>query len=235
MTQADDRRNRILDRLPGPDYERIAGQAELVTLPAFAVICDTGKVLEYAYFPVSSVLSALIVLENGAMVEAATIGNEGMVGVSLLLGNPPTPHRIVQQVLGETLRIDVDTFSKALKASEALRHLVERFAVTLIYQGSQGAACNQHHSVEERMCRWLLETSDRCGKEEFDITQEFLGAMLGVRRQGVNLTARLLQQAGIIAYDHSHLTILNRRALEKVSCECYGASTAVYRCLMEGT
>ena len=86
MTQADDRRNRILDRLPGPDYERIAGQAELVTLPAFAVICDTGKVLEYAYFPVSSVLSALIVLENGAMVEAATIGNEGMVGVSLLLG-----------------------------------------------------------------------------------------------------------------------------------------------------
>ena len=197
------------------------------------MICEAGNPLEHAYFPVSAVLSALIVLENGAMVEAATIGNEGMVGVSLLLGNPPTPHRIVQQVLGETLRIDVDAFSRALKASDALRHLVERFAVTLIYQGSQGAACNRHHSVE-RMCRWLLETLDRYGKEEFDITQEFLGAMLGVRRQGVNLTARLLQQAGIITYDHSHLTIRNRREFAKISCECYGASNAVYRCLMEG-
>src|SRR5271165_3713128 len=98
LTQTNDRRNRILERLPRPDYERIAGQLELVTLPALAVICEAGKMLEHAYFPVSAVLSALIVLENGEMVEAATIGDEGMVGVSLLLGNPPTPHRIVQQV-----------------------------------------------------------------------------------------------------------------------------------------
>jgi CRP-like cAMP-binding protein len=155
-----------------------------------------------------------------------------MIGVGLPAGVSVSRHRLTQQVPREMLRIRAGEFRRALKECPVAVQLLQRYALVLIERGAQNAACNQHHTVEERMSRWLLETADRAGRGEFKITQEFLAEMLGVRRQTVNLTARLLQQAGLIAYRRGRVTILDRAALEQASCECYRLMGEAYEQLM---
>lgn len=220
--------NRILGRLNEVDYGPLAARLERVRLPHGAVLSEPGAALEYAYFPVGCVLSSIIVLRNGVGVEAATTGNEGMVDVGLAVGRNSTPYRIIQQVAGDCLRIRAADFHDALEGSPRLRKLLHKYCLALLHQSAQNSACNLRHSVEERMSRWLLVCADRSNKHEMDLTQEFLSAMLGVRRQSVNVTAGVLQREGLIAYRRGGVRILDREGLEATACECYRVASRLY-------
>jgi CRP-like cAMP-binding protein len=151
-----------------------------------------------------------------------------MDGLYLLAEQLPNPYKINVQVPGDILRLPAIAFKQVLKQSLAMSQLMARYALVLIQRGAQNAACIQHHSIEERMCRWLLETAHRKGEDKFGLTQDFLSDMLGVRRQSVNLTARLLQRANLISYHRGELTILDRAGLEEASCECFNVTTRMY-------
>lgn len=220
--------NKILDRLSEADYSRLAAKLERVRMPHATVISEPGQPLEYAYFPVGCVLSSIISLGNGMSVEASTTGNEGMVDVGLAVSRNTTPYRIIQQVAGDCLRIRAESFYDALEELPRLHRLLHKYCLTLLRQSSQNSACNLRHSVEERMSRWLLVCADRSNKHEMDLTQEFLSAMLGVRRQSVNVTAGLLQRAGLIAYRRGGVKILDREGLQAAACECYRITARMY-------
>jgi CRP-like cAMP-binding protein len=224
--------NHILKRLPQPDYDRIVGQMERVVPPLGEILAEAGVPPKWVHFPRSAVLSSIVVLENGDTVEGSTLGNEGMDGLCLLSESLDNPYRINVQVEGELLRMPAAAFKRVLAESSAMLNLLMRYAFVSIQRGSQNGACIQHHTIEERMCRWLLETAHRKGADQFHLTQEFLADMLGVRRQGVNLTARVLQTAGLIKYARGEMTILNRAGLEETSCECFRVTTAMYEHVM---
>lgn len=220
--------NRILQRLPEREGRRISAELERVTPPLGEVIVRAGHRPQWAYFPLTAVVSTMVVLETGATVEGATIGNEGMVGLTLLAGPLVSASQYLVQVEGEMLRVRAEPFRRMLRECEALSALLTRYALVLIERGTQNAACIQHHSIEQRMCRWLLETSSRKGRDRFSLTQEFLSEMLGVRRQSVNGTARALQRARLISYHRGQVEILNRAGLEAASCECFRVTQAAY-------
>jgi Crp-like helix-turn-helix domain len=176
--------------------------------------------LESVYFPTGGVISLVTPLHGGAIVEVATIGNEGIVGVPLVpLGGLGV--RAIVQVAGHALRIDAAVFLEWCERNRAAQMLVDRYTQALFGQIAQAAACNRLHSSEERLSRWLLMSQDRIGADQFMITQEFLGQMLGARRSTVSVSAGILQRAGIIKHARGHVTIVNREQLEEVSCECY--------------
>lgn len=233
MAKATEFGNKILDRLPAPDRLRIAGEIEAVSPPLGEVVAEPGKEPKWVHFPISCVLSSMVVLENGSTVEASTVGNEGMDGLYLLADATANPYRINVQVRGDILRMSTDAFNRVRAESHALSQLLLRYALVLIQRGAQNGACIQHHTIEERMCRWLLETAHRKGTDRFGLTQEFLADMLGVRRQSVNLTARLLQAAGLIDYHRGELMILDRAGLEEASCECFRVTSEMYERTMK--
>jgi len=189
--------------------------------------------LDYAYFPVNCVLSTIVVLQNGASVEASMAGNEGMVPIGLTVDQTASPFRIVPQVAGECLRIRADAFHEALADQPRLRELLQRYCVALYLQASQNAACNIRHTTEERLARWLVVCADRSGQNEFELTQEFLSVMLGVRRQSVNVTVGALQRAGLIAFRRGRIAIVNRPGLEEAACECYRFNLEAYNDVMQ--
>jgi CRP-like cAMP-binding protein len=224
--------NKILDRLRTNDFQLLFAQMEKVSPPVGEVVAYPGTEPKWVHFPVTGVLSSMVVLEDGGTVEASTVGNEGMDGLYLLADPLANPYRINVQVEGEMLRMSAATFKRARAESHDFSNLLLRYALVLIQRGAQNGACIQHHTIEERMCRWLLETSLRKGGDSFGLTQEFMSDMLGVRRQSVNLTARILQQAGLITYNRGELTILDRPGLEEASCECYGVTSRMYESMM---
>jgi len=227
--------NKILERLPEPDFERIVSQMEKVTPDVGEVVAFPDKEPKWVHFPISGVLSSMVVLEDGSTVEASTIGNEGMDGLYLLADPLANPYRINVQVSGDMYRMSAAVFKKALHESKSLSQLLMRYALVLIQRGAQNGACIQHHTIEERMCRWLLETAYRKGADNFGLTQEFLADMLGVRRQSVNLTARILQSANLIKYSRGELTIIDRAGLEEASCECFRVTSQMYERMMKLT
>jgi CRP-like cAMP-binding protein len=231
MTTSDRLGNKILERLPEPDFRRIVGQMEKVCPDVGTVVAFPDKEPKWVHFPVSS----MVVLEDGSTVEASTIGNEGMDGLYLLADPLANPYRINVQVHGDMYRMSAAAFKQALHESHALSQLLMRYALVLIQRGAQNGACIQHHTIEERMCRWLLETAHRKGEDNFGLTQEFLADMLGVRRQSVNLTARILQRASLIKYHRGELTILDRAGLEESSCECFRVTSQMYERMMRIT
>jgi len=226
--------NKILERLPKSEFQQIIGLMEKVSPGVGEVVAQPGKEPRFVHFPMSGVLSSMVVLEDGSTVEASTIGNEGMDGLYLLADPLANPYRINVQVQGEMLRMSTTMFKRVRLESSALSQLLLRYALVLIQRGAQNGACIQHHTIEERMCRWLLETAHRKG-DQFGLTQEFLSDMLGVRRQSVNLTARLLQQANLIKYHRGELTILDRVGLEEASCECFRVTSQMYERMMKLT
>ncbi len=201
---------------------------ERIAPPLGEVVAHPGIPPKWVHFPISAVLSSMVVLENGATVEGSTLGNEGMDGLCLLSEAQVNPYKINVQVEGEVLRLQAAAFKRVLAESPSMTHLLMRYVFVSIQRGSQNAACIQHHTIEERMCRWLLETAHRKGTDQFHLTQEFLADMLGVRRQSVNLTARVLQTAHLIKYTRGEVTILDRLGLEEASCECFRVTTAMY-------
>ena len=220
--QSDHRTNRILEALPLADHDRLLGVMDPVGLEIKTVLFEPGEPIDAVYFPLDGVISLVTALEDGAIVEVATVGNEGIVGVPLVLGGSLAV-RAISQVAGRSLRMEAPTFLQELKYGGALHQLVQNYLQALFGQISQAAACNRLHTNEERLSRWLLMSHDRVGVDQFAITHEFLGQMLGSRRATVTLSAGILQAAGLIRYRRGHVTILDREGLEAVSCECYGA------------
>lgn len=225
--------NRLLDQLPRDDLERLSQRMEHQSVPLRKTLLAPREPLQYAYFPMTNVLSTLVVLRDGSAVEVAAIGNEGVAGVGLLVGERVSSYSLVQQVEGACLRVPASHFRKMLQESPRLRNLVERYALILLRQCAQNAACNARHDAEKRLSRWLLACADRAGRDEFDLTQDFLGVMLGISRQSVSAVIQSLQLQALISYRRRHLQILDRTRLEHTACECYEVAVTTYNDLME--
>ena len=185
------------------------------------VLYESGAELQHVYFPTDSIVSLLYVLDNGASAEIAVVGNEGMVGVALFMGGETTPNRAVVQAAGTAYRLRGRVLKEEFNRSGALQHLLLRYTQALLTQMAQTAVCNRHHSVDQQLCRWLLLSLDRLPGSELRMTQELIGNMLGVRREGVTEAAGKLQAAGAITYSRGHITVLDRAKLESRCCECY--------------
>jgi CRP-like cAMP-binding protein len=211
--------NHILAALPPEDQERLFPTLAAVRLPIKAVLFEPSQVIGAVHFPLNGVVSLVTPLQDGAIIEVATVGNEGIVGLPLVPGGSLAV-RAISQVPGYVARMDAAMFLAEVGRGGQLGLLVQRYAQALFGQIAQAAACNRMHSNEERLSRWLLMSHDRVGVDEFAITHEFLGQMLGSRRATVTLSAGVLQAAGLIRYQRGHLTILDRGGLEEVACEC---------------
>ena len=215
------KQNHLLAALPAAEYERIAPHLELVSMPLSEVLYESGKPMRHVYFPTTSIVSLLYVMEDGASAEIAIVGNEGILGISLFMGGESTPSRAVVQSAGEGYRLDAQRLKKEFNLSGPMLHLLLRYTQALITQMAQTAVCNRHHSVDQQLCRWLLLSLDRLQSHELIMTQELIANMLGVRREGVTEAAGKLQGLGLISYRRGHITVLDRPGLEKRCCECY--------------
>jgi CRP-like cAMP-binding protein len=217
--------NRLLAALPRDQYVRLLPHLERVPLPLREILYDANGPISHVFFPLNGVVSLVILMEGGIILEVGTIGNEGMVGTPVFLGSVSSPTRAMSQVAGEALRMEVKIFQKEMRRRGPLHDLVQRYTQTMINQISQSTVCNNRHSVEKRMCRWLLMSHDRVGTDEFGLTQEFLAQMLGVRRPTVTAVAGTLHKAGLITYHRGTMTVLDRKGLEAAACECYQVVT----------
>jgi CRP-like cAMP-binding protein len=189
--------------------------------------------MSHVYFPTSGMCSVVAVTDDGKVVETATVGNEGMIGIPVLLGLDFSPSTAISQVSGTGLRMPAPSLLRALGAGGSLDRLLRRLIAFSLRYAYQTVVCNAQHSVEERMCRWLLMTQDRVGKEEFVLTQEFLAEMLAVRRQTVTVFAGTLQTAGFITYRRGVMRVISREGLEAASCECYQITKSFYDGIMK--
>ena len=213
--------NHLLDALPEPEYARIVGSLEMVHMPLGQALYESGGQLQHVYFPTTSIVSLLYVLENGASAEIAVVGNEGILGISLFMGGETTPSRAVVQSAGYGYRLRATLLKQEFNRAGPMMHLLLRYTQALITQMTQTAVCNRHHTVEQQLCRWLLLSLDRLSADELNMTQELIANMLGVRREGVTEAAGKLQREGLIEYARGHIRVLNRPLLEKRVCECY--------------
>jgi CRP-like cAMP-binding protein len=230
-----DNPNRLLAALPAVDYLRILPSLNLVPLKLKDILHTPGEPIREVYFPGGGFCSMLTVLEDGKMVEIATIGREGMVGVSAVLdGTPATSAAMVQGATDTCYRMTVEAFRNEIDRRGAFHELTAHFAQALFGFVAQSTACNAIHSVEQRLARWLLMARDRMGSDEFSLTQEFVAMMLGASRPTVTVVAGTLQKAGLIKYRHGHVTIINRDHLEAASCECYRAATDLLNSVTQG-
>jgi CRP-like cAMP-binding protein len=213
--------NRLLAALPGELQLRLLPRMEKVSLPIRQVLHEPNERLSHVWFPLSGVVSIVVILGDGTTVDAGSVGNEGMVGTAVFLGAECSPTRGFSQVAGQALKMPVDAFKRSLREFPELHDIAQRYTQGLINQMTQTAVCNHVHSVEQRMCRWLLMTQDRVGADEFHLTQEFLAQMLCIRRPSVTVAAGTLQKAGLIRYHRGRIRILERAGLERAACECY--------------
>jgi CRP-like cAMP-binding protein len=215
--------NRLLACLPRNDQRKIAAELELVSLRARHSAYEAGKIIEYLYFPVDSVISIVARTGRGQEFEIASIGNEGMVGLPIFLGTSSTPETAYARIPGNSFRIRGEAFWEQARQSDPIVKIMRLYAHALIMQITQRAACNQSHSAVRRCARCLLTTQDQMRKQRFPLTQEILGYMLGIRRTGVSAAASALKKRRIINYKRGMIEILNRQELESASCECYVA------------
>jgi CRP-like cAMP-binding protein len=218
---SDPHQNHLLDALPSADYARVAAHLELLPMKLGDVLYESGAHLRYVYFPTTSIISLLYVMEDGASAEIAIVGNEGMLGISLFMGGDTTPSRAVVQSAGHAFRLKADLLKAEFARFGPTMNLLLRYTQALITQMSQTAVCNRHHSVDKQLCRWLLLSLDRLQSNDLTMTQELIANMLGVRREGVTEAAGRLQKAGLIHYQRGRITIVDRAGLEARTCECY--------------
>jgi len=213
--------NQLLNALPMELYESLYQQLELVPMQYGDVIYESGGVLRYAYFPTNCMASLLYIMEDGASSEVAVVGNEGMVGVALLMGGDTMPNRAVIQTAGWAYRLKKQLLEQEISRNKTLLRILLLYTQALITQMAQTSACNRHHSLDQQLCRLLLHRIDRLDSAELTMTQESISNILGVRREGVTEAAGKLQQAGLIEYRRGHITVLDRNGLEARVCECY--------------
>jgi CRP-like cAMP-binding protein len=215
------KQNHILAALPLEDYARLLPDLELIPMPLGWAVYESGGHMSYLYFPTTSLVSLLYVMEDGASAEIAITGNEGLVGISLFMGGETTPSRAVVQSAGNGYRLSANVAKREFAAGGHLQHLALRYPQALITQMAQTAVCNRHHALEKQLCRWLLLSIDRLEGDELKMTQELIANMLGVRREGVTEAAGKLQADGLIQYARGHIKVVDRAGLEKRVCECY--------------
>src|SRR6266446_2909125 len=214
-------KNRLLAALPTDEYKRLQPHLESVQLSNRRILCEAGDFIRHAYFLNSGMGSLLALTQAGATVEIAMVGNEGMLGIPAILGAHKTPYEMMVQLPGEGVRIKTDVIRAEFKRAGVLQDLLLNYTHALITQISQSAVCNRFHTVEKRLCRWLLLAHDRVQGDTFHLTQEIISYMLGTPRTGVTMAAGSLQDAGLIRYTRGKITIIDRRGLEETSCECY--------------
>ena len=232
---SDPRMSRLLAALPDDELARWLPNLEPVKMPLGQVLSESGVRPSHAYFPTTSLVALLYVMENGATSEIAVVGNEGMVGVSLFMGGGATPSQAVVQCAGEGFRLPGRFLTAEFERSPTVAKLMLRFTQALIAQMTQTAACNRHHQVHQQLCRWLLLSLDRLPGHELPMTQELIANMLGVRREGVTEAALNLQRAGLIRYGRGLISVLDRRGLEQRACECYAVVKREYDRLLPAT
>ncbi len=229
------RTNRLLSLLSDDDYERLRPFLSLDVLDYRKDLYQASRPIEHVYFPVDGVASLVITTSDGSSVEVGTIGNEGVVGLPVCLGDHEAPSSVYVQVPGKALRMDARHFRGELERNPNMNLVMLRYAHAFFNQVAQSAACAHLHRVEQRCCRWLLMTRDRMPSGDFLLTQEFLGMMLGVRRTTVTDVMGTLQKAGLIRYRRGHVTILDHDALQQRACECYKVSRLEFDRLLGDT
>jgi CRP-like cAMP-binding protein len=227
--------NRLLASLPGEEYERLQPYLEPISLDFRQNLYEPNVPIEFVYFPLGGVCSLLSQTSVGDLIEVATVGNEGMVGLPVFLGAKQIPGVAMVQIPGDALRMSAEDLHTQVIPGTALYEVLHRYTQALFNLISQSALCNRVHSIEQRCCRWLLLTHDRVETDEFPLTQEFLSQMLGVRRAGVSEVAARLQNAGFISYRYGNITVLDRAGLEATSCECYELIRQEFDRLIDGT
>ena len=221
--------NRILDALSQPDFERLLPHIETTPMAFRQVFHKQGEPIAHAYFPAGGVASVTQVMSDGAMIEVATAGLEGMIGIELFLGETRGVNEALMQVAGpDGWRIPASEMVREMQRGGAFWDLLRRYAIVFVSNAQQSAACNGLHNVEERCCRWLLTTQDRLGSDRVHLTQEFLAVMLGVRRPTVTIVLGTLEKAGLLELHRGEVHVKDRRRLEEASCECYKATQLDY-------
>ena len=225
---ADLKANSLLAALPAAEWKRWSPQLERVQMPLGQVLYEAGDTLKYMYFPMTSIVSLLYVMENGASAEIAVVGKEGLVGVSLFMGGESTSSRAVVQSAGQGCRLNSKVMKSEFDRAGPVLHLLLRYTQALLTQMAQTAVCNRHHSLDQQLCRWLLLSLDRLDGNELVMTQELIANMLGVRREGVTEAALQLQKESLIRYARGHITVLDRKGLERRTCECYAVVKREY-------
>ena len=222
------RQNHILAALSEDVYADLAPGLELVSMPLGWALYESGGHLGHIYFPTTSLVSLLYVMQNGASAEIAITGNEGLVGISLFMGGETTPSRAVVQSAGSGYRLKASIFQQEFDRGGEVQHLALIYTQALITQMAQTAVCNRHHTLDKQLCRWLLLSLDRLEGGELKMTQELIANMLGVRREGVTEAAGRLQAEGIIRYSRGRIKVLDRAKVEERVCECYAVVKREY-------
>jgi len=218
--------NHLLAALPSADFDRLVPHLELVPMLLGQLVYGPGGQLQHAYFPTTSIVSLHYVTESGATAETAGVGNEGVVGVSLFMGGNSTTSSAVVQFAGHAYRLESRVLQREFARGGPMQQLLLRYTQALLTQMTQAAVCYRHHSVEQQLCRWLLLTLDRVAGAELVVTQEQIGATLGVRRESVTEAAGKLQRAGFIRNRRGQVTVTDRAGLESSACECYAVAKA---------
>ena len=213
--------NRLLAALPSEDYQRLLPHLQPVELPQHKILYNAGEDYDYAYFPSHSIVSTVAIMENGSTTEIGVIGNEGMVGLPIILNTGYTNSTAIVQVGGDGCKIYARRLQEEIERGGALKRLSMRYIQARFIQLGQTAACNRYHTVEQRFARWLLSVRDNIQQNEFQLTQEFISQMLGVRRTGVSEIAARFQKTGIIKYKRGFIRIVSPQQLEAATCECY--------------
>ena len=213
--------NRLLAALPGASRQRLLAKTHRVSLSVEDILYHPGGSINAVYFPLTCVISMMTEMKNGATIEIATVGNEGVLGIAAYLGIDVAVARGITQVSGEARRMSVEDFRQAAKSDEHFDTILRRYTYALLMQIALSGGCNSLHSIEERYTRWLLMMHDRTNADVFAFTQEFLLRMLGVSRARVNIVTRALEKAGRIKNSRNQITVLDWKGLEASSCECY--------------
>ncbi|QWF72391.1 Crp/Fnr family transcriptional regulator [Methylomonas paludis] len=224
--------NQLLTALPFADREQLVSLCEPVQLEFGDIIYEHGDQVPHVYFPTGSFISLVTPLEGNAGLEVGLIGNEGMAGITLILGVEIAPFQALVQGAGPALRISAAAFTQEVANSPALYSMLKRYLYVTVSELAQTAACCRIHVVEARLARWLLMTQDRAHADTFHITHLFLAYMLGVRRVGITKAASSLQRRKLISYRRGHITVLNRAGLEAAACSCYQAEKKIYQLIM---
>ena len=213
--------NHLIAALPEAEYLRLRDKFELVSLKLGQVIYESGDRLNHLYFPTTSIISMLYIMENGGTAEIGIAGNNGLIGYAIFMGGETTSSRAIVQIAGDAVRMKAADAKKAFAIGGRFQDLLLRYTQSLITQISQTAVCNRLHSVEQQLCRWLLINHDQLVSNKLVMTQELIANMLGVRREGVSVAATHLQKRGVIKYSRGTISILDRKKLETEACECY--------------
>ena len=225
--------NRILAALPAAEYARLAKHLTPVSLPLGEILYKTEAPINEVYFVSTGVVSLVAHMKDGGSVEVGLVGNDGMVGLPVVLGDNISPNQAIVQIADGAMRMSADALREELKRQGTLLSLLLHSTLAMLKQVSQTAACNGSHTVGERLARWLLMCHDRVPGDELKLTQEFIAQMLGIRRSGVSEAAVVLQAKGLISYSRGNIQVINRAGLEKFACECYGIVRAEYERLFQ--